>query len=344
MKKENKLNENNQNKKQINIIDKNNLNNEKDNCMKKNLNEKKEILDDPEFDINTFCPDPDAIEKKIRSHTVRQSVKKGKMKKFIEEGKSNKIDQKKYLKTPQVMVPKLRPQKRSLNPTPLRLNPFSLKSSKLNVINEENIILSEHEEESENLESSSFSSDENENKNEEKYDTDEEKIEEEVKEEEEKNEEESEEKEKKEEVKNEEGKEEKINNKPNIGFGILGCLIKGKNNEKEEEKEKEKKINENKIEENKNENEIISLKEFRKNMKEENKTFKKKNKDLFNLIDSNIKNNYNKFKEDVLAEEKNDNNNIINNKNNHINDKIKSNCCPILDFYIKNSSILKSKI
>ena len=51
------------------------------------------------------------------------------------------------------MVPKLWPKKNSLNLTRLKLNPFYLKSSKLNLINEENIILSEYEEESENSES-----------------------------------------------------------------------------------------------------------------------------------------------------------------------------------------------
>jgi hypothetical protein len=46
---------------------------------------------------------------------------------------------------------------RSLNPTPLRLNLFSCKSNKLNLIKEENIILNEHDEESENSEYSSSS-------------------------------------------------------------------------------------------------------------------------------------------------------------------------------------------
>jgi hypothetical protein len=169
-------------------------------------NNKNTDTEDPNFDINNFCPDIEASEKKIRSHTVRESVKKGKLKKYIEEEKANKVEQKKYLKTPQV-----RPIMRSLNPTPLRLNPFSCKSSKLNLIKEENIILSEHEEESENSEytSSSFLDDEEE--------------EEEEEEKEEKN----------------EDKKKIINKGKNIEQKILE-EEEEKEEEKEQEKEKEK--------------------------------------------------------------------------------------------------------
>jgi len=40
--------------------------------------------------------------------------------------------------------------------------------------------------------------------------------------------------------------------------------------------------------------------EVRKYMKKERKSLMKKKKDTFNIIDQNIKNNYKKFKEDVL--------------------------------------------
>ena len=60
-----------------------------------------------------------------------------------------------------------------------------------------------------------------------------------------------------------------------------------------------------------------------------------------------IQDKYKKFKEDVLGEEKNEDKNIIDNQNNDINSindiTIKSNCTPILDFYIKNSA-LKAKV
>ena len=348
---ENEKDNQNKNQPELGKVNKNTKNNEKEKIKKKkNINKNENKVEEEGFDLNTFCPDPDAREKKTRSRTVRESVKKGKLKKLLEEEKSNKIDPRKYLKTPQVMVPKLRPQKSSLNPTPLKLNPFSLKSSKLNIINEENIILSEREEESENSESSSSSSsffseeEENiENINEEEIEYEEEKEEIEEKEEEEKEEEKEEIKEKDEniEIKKDEIKSD---NKPNIG--ILGCLIKNKNEngikknikvECEDEGLYENRIIENK----KEENDQLSLKEIRKNMKEEKKSFKKKNKDMFSIIDNNIKNNYKKFKEDVLDEEKIEEEIKIN--NNDINDKNRHNCCPILDFYAKNSKLLKSK-
>lgn len=335
MQKENNLDDKQKNKDNINKSDKKNQNNNKD------IN-----IDDIDFDINNFCPNPEDCDKKVRSHTVRESVKKGKLKKLMEEEKANKIDPRKYLKTPQVMVPRLRPQKRFLNPTPLKLNPFSLKSNKLNIINEENIILSEHEEESEHSESSSssdsFSDIENsKEEEEEKNENEENKIEEEM-----------------EEDKDEEKKDENINqevkkNDIKLSIGILGCLMKEKNkeeskfeekNEDEEKKDNYDNIYKNKIIEDKaKENEQLSLKEIRKNMKEAKKTFKKKNKDVFNLIDSNIKNHFKKFKEDVLDEEKNDDD-IYNNEKDEINEvKNTQKCCPILDFYIKNSSLIKSK-
>ena len=335
MQKENNLDDKQKNKDNINKSDKKNQNNNKD------IN-----IDDIDFDINNFCPNPEDCDKKVRRHTVRESVKKGKLKKLMEEEKANKIDPRKYLKTPQVMVPRLRPQKRSLNPTPLKLNPFSLKSNKLNIINEENIILSEHEEESEHSESSSSSDsfsdiENNKEEEEEKNENEENKIEEEM--------EEDKDEEKKDENINQEVKKNDI--KPSIG--ILGCLMKEKNkeeskfeekNEDEEKKDNDDNIYKNKIIEDKaKENEQLSLKEIRKNMKEAKKTFKRKNKDVFNLIDSNIKNHFKKFKEDVLDEEKNDDD-IYNNEKDEINEvKNTQKCCPILDFYIKNSSLIKSK-
>ena len=94
------------------IKEKKNLNNEKQDLNNKNNNNKNINTEDPDFDISTFCPDPESIEKKTRSRTVRESVKKGKMQKLMDEQKSNVIDPRKFLKTPQVMVPKLRPKKR----------------------------------------------------------------------------------------------------------------------------------------------------------------------------------------------------------------------------------------
>ena len=340
MKTQNEIEEiaNNQNE----LSDKLKKNNRNQNIENKEINNKNNTKEDPDFDINTFCPDPFPTKKKVRSRTVRESVKKGKLKQLMEEEKNNKLDAKKLLRTPQVMVPRLRPQKPSLNPTPLKLNRFSLKPSKLNLIKEEN--LSEREEESENSEnsespssSSSFLSDESEEKEQKEED---EIVNEDIIEE---KDEEKEEEEKKEENNNEEIKED--NNKQSIG--ILGCLIKEKNNkEKEienEEKEKDKidenNLFENKINEEKNEeNDILSLKERRKNMRKDKKSFHIKKKDVFSIIDLNIKNNYKKFKEDVLDEEKNNDEIILNNENNT------TKCCPILDFYIKRSTIVKAKI
>ena len=87
----------------------------------------------------------------------------------------------------------------------------------------------------------------------------------------------------------------------------------------------------------------LSLMAFRKNMRIERKSFKRKKKDGFNLMDFNIKNNYKKFKENVLDEEKNNDDNIYNN-NNAIEIKNTQKCCPILDFYKKKMSLLKLKI
>ena len=368
-------------------------------------NNKNTDTEDPNFDINNFCPDIEASEKKIRSHTVRESVKKGKLKKYIEEEKANKVEQKKYLKTPQV-----RPIMRSLNPTPLRLNPFSCKSSKLNLIKEENIILSEHEEESENSEytSSSFLDDEEEEEEEEEEkeekNEDKKKIinkgknieqkileEEEEKEEEkeqekekekdkEKNDEEKKKEEEDEEEEEEEDDEEEIekdniinikkeeNNNTNTEapMGILGCLKKKEENKitntntrapmgilgclkKEHDKKEEKKNNDENLyvdkkkEENIEENELISLRAIRKGMKEYRKSFKKRNRDMFNLFDLNIKNSHQKFKKDVLNEKKSDDEDSSDEKKiNELN--ITQKCRPILDFYVHNTPIIKTKI
>ena len=336
MKTENKPDEKDKNQtenKTTNIKNNEEKNNNNQNNNNKILNE-----NDPDFDIATFCPDPDSVDKKIRSRTVRESVKKGKLKKFIEEEKTNKIDQKKYLKTPQVMVPRLRPQKPSLNPTPLKLTPISLKPTRLNSIKEEIATLSECEEESENSQSSSssFFSD-NEKEEEHKEQNQKKQKFELIKEEE--NEDEQKEEEEKEKVKDEE-----IKNDIKPGIGILGHLMEEKNKEeknKNDEKNEENNLNENDIYEDKDEeNELMSLREIRKNMKQYKRSFKIK-RDTFNIIDTNIRNNYNKFKEDVLDEEKN-NNNTNNNKPNDI-DSINNTqkCCPILDFYTKNT-VLKS--
>ena len=345
--------------------------------------------EDPNFDINNFCPDISEI--KTRSHTVRESVKKGKLKKYIEEEKANKIDQKNFLKTPQV-----RPMMRTLNPTPLRLNPFSCKSSKMSLIKEENIILSEHEEESEYSEySSSFEDSEFEKEDEEEEEInensiknmnkgkniqqkileedeeekEEEKVEEkkengkeEKEEEEEEKEEEEEEKEEEEEEaekeKEKEKEEEEIEEDKNINnkneeekshdnrppLGILGCLIKEHNKIKEEKNDEENIYEEKKNEEIFEENELISLREIRKNMKFYRKSFKKRNRDMFNLFDLNVKNSHQKFKKDVLNEKKSDDEDTSDEKNkiNEIN-KIKK-CRPILDFYVHNTPIIRKKM
>ena len=396
-------------------------------------NNKNTNTEDPNFDINNFCPDLEASQKKIRSHTVRESVKKGKLKKYIEEEKANKVEQKKYLKTPQV-----RPIMRALNPTPLRLNPFCCKSSKLNLIKEENIILSEHEEESENSEysSSSFFDDEEE---EEEEDEEEEKhedkkeninkgknieqkiLEEEEEKEEEKEQEKEKEKDKDKEKKDEEEKEEeeyddeeeeeeeedddeeeiKKDNNINVkkeentntgapmgilGYlkkkeedkttntntgepmGILGCLKKEKENKitnsnantiapmgilgclkKEHDKKEEKKNDDENLyvdkkkEEYIEENELISLRKIRKGMKEYRKSFKKRNRDMFNLFDLNIKNSHQKFKKDVLNEKKSEDEDSSDEKKiNELNNTKK--CRPILDFYVHNTPIIKTKV
>ena len=344
MKTENKLDGN---KKEPKITDKNIENDEEKN--KNNQNNNKNVnIDDPDFDISTFCPDPENADKKIRSKTVRESVKKGKLKQFIEEEKSNKIDPRKYLKTPQVMVPRLRPQKGKLNPTPLKLSSISLKATKLNSIaEEENAVQSEREEESENLDSSSSSFFDDDEKEEEEEKNDKNDIIHEVEEdnEEEKEEEKEEIKEETKEEKEEELKENKDENEDENknknkenkieaiepSNDILGMLKKNEI-KKEEDKNEEKVDEENLFEEN----DEIHLMEMRKYMRKERKSFWKKKVDTFDVMDSNIKNNYKKFKEDVF-EEKNNNDNIENKENVETPQK----CCPILDFYVKNITLNK---
>lgn len=336
MKTKNILDEKDINKAETNMLDKEKKNNDEKNKDFSQNNNNNINMDDPDFDLNTFCPDPESADKKIRSKTVRESVKKGKLKKFIEEQKSNKIDQRKYLKTPQVMVPRLRPQKGKLNPTPLKLSSISLNSSKLNSIKEESVILSEREEESENSESSSssfFSEEEKEEKHEIIHEV-EEGIEEEK---EETKEEEKELKnghlEKEQRKKNEENKNEisPIND-------ILENLKKEKNKEIKEEIDNNKEKNPEKefedviFEDIIEEDEQVNLMEVRKYMKKERKSLMKKKKDTFNIIDQNIKNNYKKFKEDVL----NDSDKPCDIDNN-------PKCFPILDFYANNMS-LKEKM
>ena len=334
------------NKEETKIADKNIENNDEKNKINQN-NNKNANLDDPDFDINTFCPDPENADKKIRSKTVRESIKKGKLKQFIEEEKSNKIDPRKYLKTPQVMVPRLRPQKGKLNPTPLKLSSISLKATRLNsIVEEENAVQSEREEESENLDSSSssfFDDDEKEEEEEKNDKNDKNDIIHEVEEdnEEEKEEEKEEIKEETKEEKEEEPKEDKDENEDKdkdkkIGEiepcnDILGMLKKNEI-KKEEDKNEEKAVEENILEEN----DEMPLMEMRKNMRKERKSFWKKKVDTFDVMDSNIKNNYKKFKEDVF-DEKNNNDDTENKENLETPQK----CCPILDFYAKNMSLKK---
>ena len=332
MKAKNKFDEKDINKVGTNMLEKDIKNNEEKNKdINKNHNNNIN-MDDPDFDINTFCPDPESADKKTRSKTVRESVKKGKFKKFIEEEKSNKIDPRKYLKTPQVMVPRLRPQKGKLNPTPLKLSSISLNSSKLNSIKEESVILSEREEESENSESSSssfFSEEEKEEKHEIIH-----VIEEDI------DEEKEETKEEEKELKNEHIEEEQNNKneeKKNEILpinDILGNLKKEKDKViiEEIDKNKEKEFEDNIIEDILEENEQVNLMEVRKYMKKERKSLMKKKKDTFNIIEENIKNNYKKFKEDVLDD---------NDKPCDIDNSPK--CFPILDFYASNM-ILKQNL
>lgn len=336
MKTKNILDEKDINKAETNMLDKEKKNNDEKNKDFSQNNNNNINMDDPDFNLNTFCPDPESADKKIRSKTVRESVKKGKLKKFIEEQKSNKIDQRKYLKTPQVMVPRLRPQKGKLNPTPLKLSSISLNSSKLNSIKEESVILCEREEESENSESSSssfFSEEEKEEKHEIIHE-----VEEDIEEEKEETKEEEKELknghlEKEQRKKNEENKNEisPIND-------ILENLKKEKNKEIKEEIDNNKEKNPEKefedviFEDIIEEDEQVNLMEVRKYMKKERKSLMKKKKDTFNIIDQNIKNNYKKFKEDVL----NDSDKPCDIDNN-------PKCFPILDFYANNMS-LKEKM
>ena len=327
MKTKNKLDKKDINKIGINMLEKDIKDNEEKN---KDINKNNNNInvEDPDFDLSTFCPDPESADKKTRSKTVRESVKKGKLKKFIEEEKSNKIDTRKYLKTPQVMVPRLRPQKGKLNPTPLKLSSISLNSSKLNSIKEESVTLSEREEESENSESSSSSFFSEEEK-EEKHDIIHE-VEEDIEEEKE------EAKEEEKEIKNdhiEEEQKSKNKEKNNEIYpinDILGNLKKEKDKViiEEIDKNKEKEFEDNIIEDILEENEQVNLMEVRKYMKKERKSLMKKKKGIFNIIDENINNNYKKFKEDVLND---------NNKTCDIDNPPK--CFPILDFYANNMSL-----
>ena len=333
------------NKEETKISDKNIENNNEKNEINQNNNINVNI-EDPDFDINTFCPDPENADKKIRSKTVRESIKKGKLKQFIEEEKSNKIDPKKYLKTPQVMVPRLRPQKGKLNPTPLKLSSISLKATKLNSIEEENAVQSEREEESENYDSSSSSFLDGEDEEEEEK-NDKNGIIHEVEEdkEEEKEEEKEEVKEETKKEKEEDPKDEKDENvdknKDNKIKEIEPCndivgMLKKNEIKKEDDKIEEKANEENIFEEN----DELPWMVMRKNMRKERKSFWKKKRDNFDFMDSNIQNNYKKFKEDVLNEEKNNNEDTENKENLETPQK----CCPILDFYVKNISLKKKSL
>ena len=360
--------------------------NQKKEEQKKNQNIKnnpQNNLENIEYEIDNFVPDPDKV-KKGRSKTMKATLKKGKLKeKFVDE-KINKLDQKRLLKTPQIMVPRLRPKKNLLNPTPLQLNPFSKKTSKANLINEQNIIVSEGENEESKSESSSSStssfpspssSDMEENENENQNLNGMHEIEEK-----EENEEDSECKEK---IENNEKKEDILNNEEydknvnninnsyhkinveNIGSNhFLSVLYRAINkfassDKKEfeeelyEDKSNEDESNEdetNKKIEIENQNiekkrcgiERLSLKEFRKGMIQDKRIFRKRNKSIYIPdLDSHIKENFKKFKEDFFEEEKEKEELENQNKINEAREK----CCPILDFYMKNMSLIrKTKI
>jgi len=338
MKNENELDKKDINKVETNMLYKNNKNNEENNKDISQNNNNNINADDPDFDLSTFCPDPESADKKTRSKTVRESVKKGKLKKFIEEEKSNKIDPRKYLKTPQVMVPRLRPQKGKLNPTPLKLSSISLNSSKLNSIKEEeSVVLSEREEESENSESSSSSLSSEKEEEEEKHE-----IIHEVEEDKEEDKEEAKEEEKELKNENKEEDQRKKNEENKNGVSqindILESLQKEKDKKTKEENDKNKETNaEKEFEDNLLEDIIeeidqVNLMDVRKYMKKERKSLMKKKKDTFNIIDQNINNNYKKFKEDVLND---------NDKPSDVDNPPK--CFPILDFYANNMS-LKQKM
>ena len=61
---------------------------------------------------------------------------------------------------------------------------------------------------------------------------------------------------------------------------------------------------------------------------------------MFHLFDLNITNSHQKFKKDVLNEKKSDDEDSSENENEIKN---KEKCCPILDFYVKNTPIIKTK-
>ena len=110
-------------------------------------------------------------------------------------------------------------------------------------------------------------------------------------------------------------------------------MLKKNEIKKEDDKIEEKANKENIFEEN----DELPWMEMRKNMRKERKSFWKKKRDNFDVMDSNIQNNYKKFKEDVLNEEKNNNEDTENKENLETPQK----CCPILDFYVKNISLKK---
>ena len=94
-------------------------------------------------------------------------------------------------------------------------------------------------------------------------------------------------------------------------------------------------------EEDFNENGDLLLKNLRKKMFEIKRCFLRNNKDLFNINDDILNEKYKKFKEDILMQDKQKQEEKFHNTISFL--KPKSNGISILEFLRKNSSIDKTK-
>lgn len=218
-----------------------------------------------------------------------------------------------YLKTPQI-----KPKKSKLNPIPINIGTISgkKKNSRFKPINEKDIdknifndIISEGE-----TESNKYNSDSDSSSDDNAYAQL--NINKEI---------------------NKENNEENENRKDNINdeFNLMNIHSESKiysiiNNEIREENE-----------EDFNENGDLLLKNLRKKMFAIKRCFLRNNKDLFNINDDILNEKYKKFKEDILMQDKQKQEEKFHNTISFL--KPKSNGISILEFLRKNSSIDKTK-
>ena len=210
-----------------------------------------------------------------------------------------------YLKTPQI-----KPKKSQLNPAPINLGSISYanKKSKFNLLNDNINIINDIISEGDNEESNEFSYDSSSDF------TDGEEI--------------------KEKIENSEidVSEEKIRNENDNDLNIKKLNTLGKIG----------KIDEGKIEEENDddydENGKISLKNVRKGLIQSKRVFSKNDIDIFDKIDKNIMDHFQKYKEDILMDNKNETQGLNLHKTTGFGQAHPKNGLPILEFLKKNSS------